>query len=73
MRRGSKLLESLEAYLDAGGSLTEAAACLPVHRNTLTYRLNRIRELTHSDLSDPQVRFQLQTAIAIRRFLLVLS
>lgn len=66
-RRHSALLESLAAYLDAGASLTDAAEQLEVHRNTLTYRLNRIRELLDDDLSDPRRRFQIQIAIAIRR------
>lgn len=67
-QRGSALLDSLAAYLDAGGSLTDAAARLGVHRNTLTYRLNRIRELTSADITEPRRRFPLQVAIAIRRF-----
>jgi purine catabolism regulator len=67
-QRGSALLDSLAAYLDAGGSLTDAAARLGVHRNTLTYRLNRIRELTSADITEPRQRFPLQVAFTIRRF-----
>ena len=65
-RRG-ELIHSLETYLDAGGSLTAASGMLGVHRNTLSYRLNRIEELLGQDLSDPRVRFLLQFALAARR------
>ena len=71
-RRGGSLTDSLAAYLMAGSSLTEAAESLGVHRNTLTYRLNRIRELTNDDLHDPDRRFQMQIAIAAQRMLAAL-
>jgi purine catabolism regulator len=65
-RRG-ELIHSLETYLDAGGSLTAASGMLGVHRNTLSYRLNRIEELLGQDLADPRIRFLLQFALAARR------
>ena len=33
-----------------------------MHRNTLKYRLQRIRQITGLDLSDPEVCFNLQLA-----------
>jgi DNA-binding PucR family transcriptional regulator len=33
-----------------------------VHRSTLKYRLQRIRELTGFDLGDPETRFSLELA-----------
>jgi DNA-binding PucR family transcriptional regulator len=33
-----------------------------VHRNTLKYRLQRIRDIAGCDLSDPPTRFNLQLA-----------
>ena len=65
-RRGSELVSTLAAFLDLGGALAQAADQLGVHRNTLSYRLNRIAELTARDLNDPQTRFLLQIALAIR-------
>ncbi|TDF94502.1 CdaR family transcriptional regulator [Paenibacillus piri] len=47
-----QLVETLQAYLDCGMSIHEAAQSLYVHRNTMIYRLKRIKELTGSD---PQV------------------
>jgi hypothetical protein len=39
------LLATLTAYLDAESSLTETAAVLGVHRNTVTARIARAQEL----------------------------
>ena len=66
-RRGSCLVETLEAYLTCGGSLAEAAEHLHIHRNTLSYRLQRIATLTKRDLANPQDRLLLQTALLTRR------
>ncbi|MFW6074248.1 MAG: PucR family transcriptional regulator [Chloroflexota bacterium] len=67
--RQSDLLVSLRAYLDHGAALGQAADALAVHRNTLSYRLNRIRELSGYDLDDPSQRFRLQVAFRIQELL----
>lgn len=65
--RGADLLDSLEAYLDSGAMLTEAAAALPVHRNTLLHRLRRVEERCGVDLRSPLERLHLHCALkAIR-------
>ncbi len=66
-RRKSELTATLDAYLKAGGALSEAADGLQIHRNTLSYRLQRISELTQRDLSDPRERLLLQVALVARR------
>lgn len=65
-RRGTQLIETLEAYLSSGGSLAEAAAMLSVHRNTLSYRINRIAELSGRDLANPRDRLLLRVALLCR-------
>jgi DNA-binding PucR family transcriptional regulator len=52
----------LGRYLDLGGSYDATAAAVAVHRSTLKYRLQRIREISGKDLNDPDVRFNLQLA-----------
>lgn len=47
------LLETLDAYLDHGGSNDRASEVLYCHPNTVRYRLRRIHELTGRSLSDP--------------------
>ena len=60
--RHGRLVETLSQYLESGGHYDTAAKALSLHRNTLRYRLRRIRELSGFDLSDPDVRFNLQLA-----------
>jgi sugar diacid utilization regulator len=56
------LLRTLTAYLDAESSLTEAAAVLGVHRNTVAARVARAQELLGVDLADPDERLALHLA-----------
>ncbi|GAB3354746.1 MULTISPECIES: helix-turn-helix domain-containing protein [Amycolatopsis] len=60
--RGSELVHTLTQYLEHGGNYDATAAELSVHRSTLKYRLQRIRELTGLELNDPDVHFNLQLA-----------
>lgn len=58
----AELVRTLGVYLDLGGNYTDSAGALTVHRSTLRYRLQRIREITGLDLGDADVRFNLQLA-----------
>ncbi len=51
------LLDTLRAYLFHGNSLQQTAALTFTHRNTVNYRMNKIREITGSDFSDSVVCF----------------
>jgi len=61
-QRGADLVRTLSHYLANGGAYDATAHVLVVHRNTLKYRLQRIREISGLDLSDPEIRFNLQLA-----------
>jgi DNA-binding PucR family transcriptional regulator len=61
-RKGAELVHTLTQYLEHGGNYDATAAELSVHRSTLKYRLQRIRELTGLELNDPNVHFNLQLA-----------
>jgi GAF domain-containing protein/sugar diacid utilization regulator len=65
-RYGGDLLATLRAWLSAGCSTAAAAEALVVHRNTVTYRLGRIEQLTGRTLRDSSVRLELQLALTIR-------
>jgi GAF domain-containing protein len=65
-RHGGDLLATLRAWLAAGCSTAAAADTLVVHRNTVTYRLSRIEQLTGRTLRDSSVRLELQLALTIR-------
>jgi sugar diacid utilization regulator len=59
------LVETLTAYFDRGGNYSATAAVLVIHRSTLRYRLQRIREISGSDLTDVDSRLNLQVATRI--------
>ncbi len=62
-----RLLQTLEAVLDAGGNHGAAAHKLGVHVQTIRYRLGRLRELLGATLDDPEQRFELHVALRARR------
>lgn len=61
-QRHADLVHTLTQYLEHGGNYDATAAELSVHRSTLKYRLQRIRELTGLELNEPDVHFNLQLA-----------
>ena len=62
------LLRTLEVLLDAG-SLTVAAQQLGLHRHTLVYRQQRLRDALDVDLERPAERHRLWLALQARRLL----
>lgn len=61
------LLETLEAYLDAGGDAKQTAQILNVHRSTLYYRLDQLRPSIRGDLGSGTVRRDLQVGLRMAR------
>lgn len=61
---GQTLLETVRAYLAHGLSIPRAAESLPVHVNTLRYRLGRFEEITGADLRDPEQLIEVSWALA---------
>jgi sugar diacid utilization regulator len=68
IRNREQLLETLEAYLSRG-SIKDAAADMKLHRHTVLYRLDRLRELLGGDLDSPPARLRLQLALDLRKLL----
>jgi sugar diacid utilization regulator len=66
-RRGSGLLETLEAFVACELDRRETAQRLHVHPNTLDYRLRRIAELTTLDPGRPHDLVLLELALAQRK------
>jgi sugar diacid utilization regulator len=60
--RGTDLVSTLDTYLRCGGSYDATAKTLHVHRNTVKYRLHRVRDVSGHDLSDAETKFNLQLA-----------
>lgn len=64
-RSGAGYLRTLAVYLRENGSLQRAAALLHVHPNTVTYRLNRVAEITGLDLGQYRDRLMAEVALEI--------
>jgi purine catabolism regulator len=61
------LIGSLSALLDAGCRWSEAADELGVHRHTLRYRMDRLREQTGRHPDNPEQRMELWLAVKARQ------
>ncbi len=61
-QRGAEMVRTLSYYLERGGNYEATAKALIVHRNTLKYRLQRIRKISGLELNDPDTCFNLQLA-----------
>ena len=68
LRNRAQLLETLEAYL-ARGSVKDAASALGLHRHTVLYRLDKLKELLGGDLDVPATRLRLQLALDLQKLL----
>jgi sugar diacid utilization regulator len=68
LRNREQLLETLDAYLERG-SVKEAAAALGLHRHTVLYRLDKLRELLGGDLDEPAARQRLHFALELRKLI----
>jgi hypothetical protein len=62
-----ELLETLDAWFEESGSRAAVAHRLFVHRNSVGYRVGRIRELLDADPADPWTALQLRAALEARR------
>ena len=60
---------TVKAYFTHGGNFRRISEDLFTHYNTVIYRVNRIRELLHVDLKDPDTAFNLQLALRIKDLL----
>lgn len=58
---------TLYLYLKNERNNTLTANMLDIHRNSLMYRIERIKEITEFDLDDAELRFQLMIAFEIRQ------
>jgi sugar diacid utilization regulator len=67
LRNRAQLLETLEVYL-AKGSVKDTASALGLHRHTVLYRLDKLKELL-GDLDVPATRLRLQLALDLQKIL----
>jgi purine catabolism regulator len=64
-----ELVATLEEFFAHNGNLSQTAEALFIHRNTLTYRMDRLASTAQLDLENPDTRLAVQLALCIRRML----
>jgi DNA-binding PucR family transcriptional regulator len=64
---GGALLETVDTYLESGGTLEGCARQLFVHPNTVRYRLRRVAEITGRNPGDPRDSLVLRVALTVGR------
>lgn len=63
---GEHVIEATEAYLQHRLNIPLAARSIPVHVNTLRYRLRRFSQLTGADLGDLDTLVEVSWALSAR-------
>ena len=66
---GTNLLETLEVFFECNGNMSIAAKKLFLHRNSLIYRVDKIKEILDTDLKNPTTLLTLQVGFRVLRIL----
>lgn len=61
----SNLVETIAAYFEHHGNISQTAESLFIHRNTLLYRLDRIQDLTGQAMNQADMRLALHLALKL--------
>lgn len=66
--KNTDFYETLKCYFLCGHNIAETANYMHIHRNTLVYRLKKIRELIGEDIEDIKRSEELLTLMMMKRF-----
>ena len=72
-KNGTALTDTLYVYLESVCSTTPAAKALFIHKNTLLYRIARIKEILHCDMQKGEDVYKLMMSLRILRTLMLYS
>lgn len=64
----TSLLRTLDIYIQHVNNPTVASEKLFIHKNTLFYRINKIKELFSLDLNNGDIRFQIQFTLKLLNY-----
>lgn len=70
-KNNTNLINTLECYYKCKGNMSEAAKMLYIHRNTLLYRIEKIKEILRTDLENGEENLELQLGIHIMKLLML--
>ena len=63
-----ELCETLETYLEHNCNANATAEALFIHRNTMRYRMDKIKRILDDDINDMSMFLELKLAFAIKRY-----
>jgi purine catabolism regulator len=66
-QHNSAYLDTLAAFLQCFGNITETAELLSVHQNTVRYRIEKIEEMLGRSMFDADFRFALELGLQLKR------
>lgn len=64
-----EIMNTARVYLETHGQSAQTARRLFIHRNTVTYRLNKFEQLTRRNLRDPNDSLRLRMAFLADKWL----
>ena len=71
LENNKNLMETLVAFIECNGNISQAAKMIYVHRNTFIYRIDKIKQLLDSDLKDRDELLELNLAIKTMELLTI--
>jgi hypothetical protein len=69
LEHNSDYIHTLKVYLESDCDLLETAARMHTHRNTVVYRIRKIKEILCSDLNNSAVKFDIMLSFHIKEYL----
>lgn len=72
LENNTNLMETLVAFIEYNGNISQAAKMIYVHRNTFIYKIDKIKQLLDTELKDRDELLELNLAIKIMELLTIL-
>lgn len=69
IEHNANLLETLDVYFKCNANLSDAAKMMFIHRNTLIYRIDKIKQILNTDLKDSEENFVINLALHIMKII----
>ncbi len=64
-QHNSSFTQTMQSFFEHHGNVSQTAEALFIHRNTLLYRLDRIKELTGQDIDNADMRLAMHLALKL--------
>lgn len=64
-KEGSEYIITLRNFFDNNQSISDTANAMYLHRNTISYRLNKIRKIIEDDFDNPLIRLHMYISFII--------